>query len=269
MPIGSIRKGYVDTPAGQVHYRARRWPADGQAGLPLVLLHQTASSGAMFEALMALLADDFPTLAPDTPGFGASDPLPLPFTVGDLAEALYAALIGLGVSECFLFGHHTGAAIAVQMAYDHPGFVRRLALSGPPLLDPEQVTALLATLQPFAVAEDGSHLTATWARIRRRDPDLPLAIVHREVLLTQEAREAAPATYHAVFAQPFAAQLAALDMPVLVMAGERDTLRAGLEPSLARLRHGRSLVIPDAGPYVCDRQPEAVAAALRAFFRAA
>lgn len=263
--LATIRKGYVDTPAGQVHYRA----LPRVAGPPLVLLHQTASSGAMFEQLMVLLADDFPTLAPDTPGFGASDPLPLPLTVADLAETLYAALVALGVAECFLFGHHTGAAIAVQMAHDHPGFVRRLALSGPPLLGPEQVAALLATLQPFAVAEDGSHLTQTWARIRRRDPELPLPIVQREVLLTQWARDAAPAAYHAVFAQPFAQQLAALDIPVLVMAGERDTLRAGLEPSLARLRRGEALVIPDAGPYVCDRQPEAVAAALRRFFRAA
>jgi pimeloyl-ACP methyl ester carboxylesterase len=267
--LAAIRKGYVDIPTGQVHYRALRRATDGPGNPPLVLLHQTASSGAMFEELMALLADDFTTLAPDTPGFGGSDPLPFPFTVADLAEALHTALTGLGVVECYLFGHHTGAAIAVQMAHDHPGFVRRLALSGPPLLNPEQVSALLATLQPFALAEDGSHLIQTWARVRRRDPALPLSIVHREVLLTQGAGEAAAAAYHAVFAQPFAEQLAALDIPVLVMAGEHDTLRAGLEPSLACLRRGQGLVIPDAGPYVCDRRPEAVAAALRRFFLAA
>jgi pimeloyl-ACP methyl ester carboxylesterase len=261
----TIRKGYTDIPTGQVHYRELR----RATGLPLVLLHQTASSGAMFEGLMTLLADDFPLLAPDTPGFGNSDPLPLPFTVSDLAEALYTALLTLGVRECYLFGHHTGAAVAVQMAFAHPGFVRRLALSGPPLLDPSQVTALLATLPPFAIAPDGSHLTATWQRIRRRDPDLPLETVQRELLLTQAAGHAATTAYQAVFAQPLAEQLAALDLPVLVMAGEHDTLRSGLESAYALLRQGTLLVIPAAGPYLCDRQPEAVAAALRRFFPAA
>ncbi len=260
-----IRKGYTDIPTGQVHYRELR----RAEGLPLVLLHQTASSGAMFERLMSLLANDFPLLAPDTPGFGSSDPLPMPWTLSDLAEALYTALLSLGVTACYLFGHHTGAALAVQMAFAHPGFVRKLALSGPPLLSPAQVTALLSTLPPFAIAPDGSHLTATWQRIRRRDPDLPLAIVQRELLLTQAAGEAATAAYHAVFAQPLAAQLAALDGPVLVMAGEHDTLRSGLESAHGLLRQGSMLVIPDAGPYLCDRQPEAVAAALRRFFLSA
>lgn len=263
MPSSSIHKGYVSTAFGTIHYRK----LDAVPGLPLVLLHQTASSGAMFEDLMTRLAADFPTLAPDTPGFGASDPLPLPFSVRNLAEALYAALTALGIDACTLFGHHTGAAIAVQLAHDYPSFVRKLVLSGPPLLSPGQVAALLTSLQPFAIAEDGSHLTATWQRIRRRDPDLGLAIVQRELLLTQAAGEVAQAAYHAVFAQPLGEQLAALDIPVLAMAGEHDTLRAGLEPALARLRQGAMQVIPDAGPYLCDRQPEAVADALRRFLR--
>lgn len=265
MPVPSIRKGYAPVPAGQIHYRV----LDAAAGPPLVLLHQTASSGAMFERLMTLLSGDFPTLALDTPGFGASDPLPLPCTVADLAEALYAALVALGVAECYLFGHHTGAALAVQIASDHPGFVRKLALSGPPLLSPPQVTALLTSLPPFVIAEDGSHLIATWQRIRRRDPDLPLAVVQRELLLTQAAGDAAAAAYHAVFAQPLAEQLAALRIPVLVLAGAHDSLRAGLEPAHALLRQGAMLVIPDAGPYLCDRQPEAVAEAFRRFLRPA
>ncbi|MBK8783748.1 MAG: hypothetical protein IPO22_18520 [Anaerolineales bacterium] len=63
-----IRKGYVDTPNGQVHFRQLK-KVDG---VPLVLLHQTASSGMMFEPLMTLLSDSFHTLALDTPGFGAS-----------------------------------------------------------------------------------------------------------------------------------------------------------------------------------------------------
>lgn len=256
-----IRKGYVDTPNGQVHFRELKH-ADGT---PLVLLHQTASSGMMFEPLMTLLSDSFHTLAPDTPGFGASFSPPSLFTVQYLSSSLHAALTNLGVESCYLFGHHTGSAIAVQLAHDHPGFVKKMVLAGPPLLSEAQVNALKASLKPFALAEDGSHLTHVWERIRKRDSALPLETVHREVLLTQSAREAAQGAYQAVFEQPLKVQLEALEIPILVMAGEHDTLRASLEPAYAILKNGTLKLIPGEGPYICDQNPQVVAEVIQTF----
>jgi pimeloyl-ACP methyl ester carboxylesterase len=256
-----IRKGYVDTPDGQVHFRELK-QVDG---VPLVLLHQTASSGMMFEPLMILLADSFHTIAPDTPGFGASFPPPNSFTVQYLSDSLHAALTNLGVESCYLFGHHTGSAIAVQMACDHPRFVKKMVLSGPPLLSEAQINGLKASLKPFALAEDGSHLTQVWERIRKRDSALPLETVHREVLLTQSARGAAQAAYQAVFEQPFQVQLEALEIPILVMAGEHDTLRASLEPAYSILKNGAMKLIPNEGPYICDQNPQAVTNVLKEF----
>ncbi len=204
--MATIRKGYADTPEGQIHFRQ----LSKVDGTPLVLLHQTASSGMMFESLMTLLADDFHTLAPDTPGFGASFPPPNLFTVQYLSDSLHAALTSLGVVSCYAFGHHTGSAIAVQMAFDHPDFVKRAVLSGPPLLSVDQVNGLRASLKAFGIADDGGHLLQVWDRIRKRDKSLPLEIVHREVLLTQAARDAAQGAYQAVFDQPFGEQLASL-----------------------------------------------------------
>lgn len=256
-----IRKGYVDTPDGQIHFRQLK-QVDG---VPLVLLHQTASSGMMFEPLMTLLADSFHTLALDTPGFGASFPPPRGFGIQYLSDSLYAALRQLGVESCFLFGHHTGSAIAVQMAHDHPNFVQRMVLSGPPLLSEAQINGLKASLKPFAIAEDGSHLIHVWERIRKRDLTLPLETVHREVLLTQSAREAAQGAYQAVFEQPFKVQLEALEIPILVMSGENDTLRASLEPTYSILKNGAMKVLPNQGPYICDQNPQAVADVLKEF----
>lgn len=256
-----IRKGYVDTPNGQVHFRQLK-EVDG---VPLVLFHQTASSGMMFEPLMTLLADSFHTLALDTPGFGASFSPPNLFTVHYLSSSLHAALTNLGVESCYLFGHHTGSAIAVQMAHDHPNFVKKMVLSGPPLLNEAQVNGLKSSLKSFALAEDGSHLTQVWERIRKRDSALPLETVYREVLLTQSAREAAQGAYQAVFEQPFAEQLSALEIPILVMSGENDTLRASLEPAYSILKNGTMKVIPNEGPYICDQNPQAVAGIIKAF----
>jgi len=256
-----IRKGYVDTPHGQIHFRQLK-QVDG---IPLVLLHQTASSGMMFERMMTLLSDSFHTLALDTPGFGASFSPPSLFTTHYLSSTLHAALTNLGVESCYLFGHHTGSAIAVQMAHDYPNFVKKMVLSGAPLLSEAQINGLKASLKPFAIAEDGSHLTQVWERIRKRDLTLPLETVHREVLLTQSAREAAQSTFQAVFEQPFPEQLSALEIPILVMAGEHDTLRASLEPAFSVLKNGTMKMIPNEGPYICDQNPQAVADVIREF----
>ncbi|MCP4139140.1 MAG: alpha/beta hydrolase [Chloroflexi bacterium] len=259
----TIQKTYINTPNGQVHIR--------QAGdlkkPPLVLLHQTASSGMMFEPLMQILADEFLLIAPDTPGFGASFSPPDAFSVSYLSDALYAALTSFGVDTCYIFGHHTGASLAVQMAFDHPDFVHRMVLSGPPLLSKDQVEGLRASLPTFALADDGAHLTQVWDRIRKRDSALSLETIQREVLLNQMAKEAAQGTYQAVFDQPFGEQLSALDMPILAMGGENDTLRACLEPAHALLKKGQMKVIPDAGPYICDQNTETVATILRDFFK--
>jgi len=258
-----IRKGYADTPEGQVHFRQ----LNSVDGTPLVLLHQTASSGMMFEPLMTLLEDDFHTIAPDTPGFGASFTPPNLFTVQYLSDSLHAALTQLGVESCYVFGHHTGSALAVQMAFDHPGFVKRAVLSGPPLLSVDQVNGLRASLKAFGIADDGGHLIHVWDRIRKRDQSLSLEVVHREVLLTQSARDAAQGAYQAVFDQPFGKQLAALEIPILVIAGENDTLRASLEPSYKLLQNGEMQVIDGAGPYVCDTHADTVAEILRIFLK--
>lgn len=252
---------YANTPYGQVHVRQLR-QVDG---IPLVLLHQTASSGLMFAALMNQLAADFPTIAPDTPGFGNSFAPPDAFTVEFLAAALHDALLDMGIEHCYLLGHHTGAALAVQMAYDYPGLARWLVLSGPPILSPEQVAGLQAGLKPFVLLADGEHLLGTWQRLRQRDPALPLELVQRELLLNQMAGAAAYQTYHAVFAQPFARQLASLDIPILVLCGENDTLRASLEPAYHLLRQGQMALIPGAGPYLCDTHPQVVAELVREF----
>jgi len=221
----------------------------------------------MFEPMMSLLTDDFHTIAPDTPGFGASFPPPNLFTVQYLSDSLHAALTSLGVESCYVFGHHTGSALTVQMAFDHPDFVKRAVLSGPPLLSVDQVNGLRASLKATRIADDGGHLIQVWDRIRKRDMSLPLEVVHREVLLTQSARDAAQGAYQAVFDQPFGEQLASLEIPILVMAGEHDTLRASLEPSYKLLRNGEMQVIEGVGPYVCDAHPQAVVEILKSFFK--
>lgn len=260
-----IKKLYIETSRGQVHGRMTA----RQFGLPLVLLHQTASSSAMYEKLMAEMAADlsadFWLVALDTPGFGQSFvPVERPSTAF-YATVLWEALDQLDIGFCHLFGHHTGAAIAVQMADAAPERVGKLILSGPPLLSEAPIKRLRAGLQPIVPDADGRFLSHTWQRLRHKAPDAPLDLSLRETLLTIQAGHSYPLAYEAVFDQPFAKQLASLSQPTLLLAGEQDSLHACLQPAHALLPHSTMRSLPNADGYLCDRQPERVAAVLREF----
>lgn len=263
-----IRKGYADTRFGQVHYRTTAGPDEGPpSSLPLVLLHQTASASVMFEKLMTALSGDYVCVAPDTPGYGESfTPAATP-SIALYADVLYEALQALGVRECWLFGHHTGASIAVQMAHDHPDFARKLMLSGPPYLTPEQRAAFAARIRHVAPALDGSHLLPLWQRILDKEPNVPLDLAHREFTLTLRAGDQYAAAYRAVFSHDFAAQLPRITCPIHLMAGEFDALLRCLDPAAAAARQASKQFIPGAGTYVCERQTALVADAIRRFFR--
>ena len=265
--LRGIRRGYIDAAGGQVHYREA-----GRLGSPvLLLLHQSPSSSAMYEVLMRQLADHFHLLAPDTPGFGNSDPLPRQtgtLEISDYAAVIAAFIAAFDIAPCFVFGHHTGAAITVQLEHDFPGTARAVALSGPTLLTEEQRKALPRRATPLPPVEDGSHLQAMWQRIREKDNGAPQELTQREVISAIAAGPAYLASYEAVCRQDFAAQLDSVRCPVLVFAGDEDPLYAAVDPTVARLAQGERADLPGGErTYVCERQVEEVARLLLDFFQ--
>ena len=164
-----IKRAYVDISCGQLHYRH----AGDAAKTPLILLHQSPSSSIMYETLMRELDKDYWLLAPDTPGFGQSDPLAEPVSIASYADAIQQFLTALGIEQALLFGHHTGASVAVQLAYENPKLALAMALSGPTLLSDALKAALPEKAMPFALSEDGSHLLGMWQRMRDKEPDAP------------------------------------------------------------------------------------------------
>ena len=89
-----VRKGFVDVPSGQIHYRAAGY------GPPVVLLHDSPRSSVMHAEMLQALAGEFTAIAIDTPGYGHSTPLPsepVP-TIPDFARALAATLEAFGIA---------------------------------------------------------------------------------------------------------------------------------------------------------------------------
>ena len=219
----------------------------------------------MFEAMMVALADDFWLIAPDLPGFGSSDCQPGNFTVAGWAAGILAMLETLNVAHCPLFGHHTGASVAVQMGFEQPNRFPKIVLSGPPLLTEDVKAKLWATLPKMTLDESGSVLAETWRRIRHKDQMAPLALSLREALLSLGLNGRYQAAYQAVFDHDFATLISTLTCPILLVAGEHDSLRHSLEPTHALASNSTIEILPNAGTYVCDKKPDVMANLLREF----
>lgn len=257
----AIKKGYVDTTDGQIHYRAGgRGP-----GTPLVFLHQTPSSSQMYEAVMALLEDDYAMIALDTPGFGQSYLPPQPPTIGYYITAFLEALDGLEIHRFNLFGHHTGAAIAAEMALVAPERIERLLLCGPVCMDAaERARWQALVIKPMVYQEDGSHLLWSWQKIHDARTPPPLAVCHREVVDALRAGDRWHEAYVAVFDQDSPAIFPQIRCPLLLLCGERDILRPSFDQAYAARPDAWQVVLAGGG-YLLDTHPADVAAAIRAF----
>ncbi|MFN6934100.1 MAG: alpha/beta fold hydrolase, partial [Tsuneonella sp.] len=108
----------------RVHYRKC-----GNGPL-LLMVHQSPRSSAEYERLMREWSAHFTCVAPDTPGFGQSDPLPGVPEIDDFADALDEFLVALGVASCAAYGFHSGGIILVTALKRHPGRFSALAIGG-------------------------------------------------------------------------------------------------------------------------------------------
>ena len=175
--MGTPRRGYLEGPAGQVHYRRA-----GEGGEPLLLLHQSPLSSTQFDAVLPrLAAQGFDALALDLPGYGMSDEPAAGATLEDYAGLIPAAMGAVGWSRAHLLGHHSGAVLAAVYAAARPPGLDRLVLNGFPLLG-EAERKHFATFHfgPKEPKPDGSHLLVAWQNRLRATPGwADLALMHR------------------------------------------------------------------------------------------
>lgn len=261
---GAVERSYLMTRSSQL--LMRRIAGSGQ---PLVMLHASPTSSALLEPLMLELARGRPVIALDTAGNGDSDPPPGdgPFNVGDFAAIVNKALDVLEVGELDLYGTHTGALIATEVALSRLG-VRRLILEGVTMFDdgerPDLLprAELLANYLPtFEPVWDGTHLTAAW-HFRRafttywpwfrrtRDgirwvPMVELAAFHRGFVEVAKRLDTYHLPYRAALAYPTADRLGRIEVPTLIAAHPDDPLQAHSAEAAGLVPDGRSDALPD------------------------
>ena len=262
MAGSAIRKGYVDCSSGQIHYRYQQHSGEST---PIVWLHQTASSSAMYEKVMSRLSDLGTMYALDTPGFGGSfDPEDMP-TMRQYADWLLEAIDALGIEDFHVFGHHTGACLIAEMAVANPNRVKSAMMIGPvPLTAEERESFREHFSTPMSPNVDGAYLKQTWDYLVELGAHHDLELHHREVLDTVRAYMGRFKAYSAVWDQDWVALYKQMSCPMLIMCAEDDVLW----PFFARAQEMR----PDAiaakiggANFEPDLDPDGVAENVREF----
>lgn len=158
-----VRKGFINTAAGQVHYRA------AGSGPPIILLHDSPRSSVLHVPLLEHFSDRFTAIAIDTPGYGNSTalpPEPRP-EIGDFAAALAETIVGFGVERCPVYGFHTSSKILLEFAANHPDRVSVAIMDGISLPPGDTDHAFIKNyMRPFAITDTGSYLAEEWTRVR-------------------------------------------------------------------------------------------------------
>ena len=255
----NILRGFVSIAEGQVHYRRTTLPASTQ--MPLWLVHASPSSSLEFTGLMQHLGGSRYCIAPDTLGNGDSAPAkPAVPDIAYYADSSLRVMDALELDRVDLYGSHTGAHIAVEMAIARPDRIRRVILDGIGMFSAETKTEYLARYAP-AITPDTFGSQFLWAlqfvrdqgwffpyfkrdvaHLRDVDP-APADSLHATVVEVLKAIKTYHHAYRAAFSHSDRDRLPLVTAPTLVMADDTDPLKAGVKEAATLLPHAQALII--------------------------
>ncbi|MFF3662796.1 alpha/beta fold hydrolase [Streptomyces olivochromogenes] len=258
-------------------------------GPAVVLLAGFPQTSWAWRKVMPDLADRFHVIAIDLPGQGHSERPEGSYDTHTVAAYIHAAVNALGVSTYWLAAHDIGAWVAFSLALKYESQLRGVAL-----LD----AGIPGITLPDTIPTDPEVAWKTWHFAFHLVPDLP------ETLLAGREREyvgwflkvktLSPDTFDDAEIEQYAAAIAAdgglraslayyrdaaesarknhealeqqhLGVPVLGISsshGSIPDMAASLRPWAD---NATGVVVPDAGHFIPDEQPDAVAAALVRF----
>lgn len=228
-------------PERRVHYRKCG------NGPVLLLVHQSPRSSKEYEPLMREWGAHFTCLAPDSPGFGQSDPLGGEPSIDAFAAATLEFIETVGVKRCHAYGFHSGGIILAHAMKQLPSRFTALAIGGYPVWTPAEMDLFGERYTvPFIPSSYGEHLTWLWNRVMEQSWFFPwfdvrdetrMSVAHADLARVQaivmemlDAGDAYRAGYRAALsAEPWIAQGDDETGPVLISAYKGDPLQGHID----------------------------------------
>ena len=201
-------------------------------GFPLFLLHGNGEDTSYFVHQMEPFARHFRVIAVDTRGHGQTPRGEAPFTIRQFAEDLLAFMDRLGIEKAHILGFSDGGNIAMLFAMMHPERVEKLILDGANL----DTSGVKWKIQ-FQI-EIGYRMAKLFARKSpeaRKNAEMLGLMVNDPNVKPEE--------------------LAQIQSPTLVMAGDKDMIKDGHTRLIAQSIPGAELAIIPGTHFIANQNP--------------
>ena len=212
---------------------------DDHNGETVVLMHGKNYASAYWERTIDTLVDDgYRVIAPDQLGFGkSSKPVDFQYTFHALAHHTRDLLDKQGVDSATVVGHSMGGMMATRFSLMFPGFTDKLVLTNPIGLEDWKRKVPYRTVDEWFQKElkktpqgvkdymRQSYFAGEW-----KPAYDPLVEVQAGWIRGDDWRRMARVsamTYDMIFTQPVLYEFGDLEMPVLLIIGQRDRTALG------------------------------------------
>lgn len=203
-------------------------------GFPLILLHGNGEDGGYFVHQMEPFAKYFRVIALDTRGHGQTPRGNAPFTIRQFAEDLLEFMDRQHIEKAHILGFSDGGNIAMVFALAHPERVEKLILNGANL----DASGVKRNIQiPIEIGYRIASLFARKSPEARKKAEL-LGLMVNEPNVNPD-------------------NLAQIQCPTLVVAGNKDMIKEEHTRLIARSIPGSEMVIIPGNHFVANQNPDA------------
>lgn len=260
--MAQIRRSFIDADYGQMHYRTA---GKASAHNTLLCLHQSPKSSREFIRFMDIASQDRLVIAIDSPGHGESDVPSGPMGIEGYARSIWSAIDRLNLGTVDLFGHHTGAKVATEMAFQRPNDVGGIVMVSALVLSIEERDNFKSMFQPIPLDENGTRFRHMWDQsLKYRGPNVTLEMLAASMAENMRAGEAYEWGHQAAFDYNvfFADRIGTLDQRITVL-NPADMLFEYTPRVGPLLKNGKVIDYPKWGAGFMDTDPKGAFEAVR------
>lgn len=220
------------------------------SGPPLLMLHGGTESSRCWSAQIEFFSRRFKLILPDTRGHGRSTDTDQPFGYAQFASDMAALLDHLRIKTAFLCGSSDGGIIGLHLGIHHPGRIERQILLGANY----HVDGLLPEFRVWLRRMSRSEGSIKWTgdlieeykRLSPQGPDSWDRFLKKVLALWSSEPDYTEA------------EIASIEIPTLVIAGDRDPF-VRLDHTTAlfkRLPRGALCILPNGDHNISKNKAE-------------
>lgn len=203
-------------------------------GKPLILLHGNGEDSSYFEHQIPYFSSDYHVIALDTRGHGQSPRGDKPFAIKQFAEDLRDFMDEKDIEKAILLGFSDGGNIALEFALKYPERIDKMIVDGANLF-PSGVKPLYQW--PVEIGYRIAKLFSRKSEKALRNAEMLGLMVNEPHIDPSE--------------------LAAITMPVLVVAGTKDMIKESHTKLIYKSLPNAQLSIIEGDHFVANKNPEA------------